>query len=54
MNSGELLERSLAYALGSVAGVEAGSLGRGTPCAGWDLGELLGHSTTRWTLCTRA
>ena len=43
MNSGELLERSLAYALGSVAGVEAGSLGRGTPCAEWDLGELLGH-----------
>lgn len=43
MNSGELLERSLAYALGSVAGVESGSLGRGTPCAEWDLGELLGH-----------
>jgi uncharacterized protein (TIGR03086 family) len=43
VNSGELLERSLAYALGSVAGVEAGSLGRGTPCAEWDLGELLGH-----------
>ncbi|MFE4670606.1 TIGR03086 family metal-binding protein [Streptomyces sp. NPDC056716] len=40
---GELLERSLAYALGSVAGVESASLGRGTPCAGWDLGELLGH-----------
>ncbi|GAA4045363.1 TIGR03086 family metal-binding protein [Streptomyces shaanxiensis] len=43
MNSGELLERSLGYALGSVAGVEPGSLGRGTPCAQWDLGELLGH-----------
>ena len=43
MNSGELLERSLAYALGSVAAVEAGSTGRATPCAEWDLGELLGH-----------
>ncbi|MEU9333731.1 TIGR03086 family metal-binding protein [Streptomyces sp. NPDC048290] len=40
---GELLERSLAYALGSVAGVEGTSLGRDTPCAGWDLGALLGH-----------
>ncbi|MER5223711.1 TIGR03086 family metal-binding protein [Streptomyces flaveus] len=43
MNSGELLERSLAYALGSVAAVPPGSLRRATPCARWDLGELLGH-----------
>ncbi|MET9830006.1 TIGR03086 family metal-binding protein [Streptomyces sp. NPDC006385] len=43
MDCGELLERSLGYALGSVAGVGAGGLGRGTPCAEWDLGELLGH-----------
>ncbi|MEU9212952.1 maleylpyruvate isomerase family mycothiol-dependent enzyme [Streptomyces sp. NPDC048415] len=43
MNPGELLERSLAYALGSVAAVVPGSLGRPTPCARWDLGELLGH-----------
>ncbi|MFJ2830842.1 TIGR03086 family metal-binding protein [Streptomyces sp. NPDC087263] len=43
MNSAELLERSLAYALGSVAVVAPGSLGRPTPCARWDLGELLGH-----------
>ncbi|MET7700911.1 TIGR03086 family metal-binding protein [Streptomyces sp. NPDC005485] len=43
MNSGELLERSLAYALGSVATVVPGSLGRATPCAQWDLGELLRH-----------
>ncbi|MGI5374329.1 TIGR03086 family metal-binding protein [Streptomyces sp. CA-251387] len=43
MSSGELLERSLAYALGSVAEVERGSLGRRTPCAQWDLGQLLGH-----------
>ena len=43
MNAGELLERSLAYALGSVAGVLPGQLERGTPCAGWDLGKLLGH-----------
>jgi len=43
MNSGELLERSLAYALGCVAGVLPGSLGRATPCARWDLEELLRH-----------
>jgi uncharacterized protein (TIGR03086 family) len=43
VNAGELLERSLAYALGSVAGVTTGSLGRCTPCAEWDLGELLAH-----------
>ncbi|MFJ5263077.1 TIGR03086 family metal-binding protein [Streptomyces sp. NPDC088387] len=40
---GELLERSLAYALGSVAGVETGNLGRDTPCPEWDLAKLLGH-----------
>ncbi|WP_416975944.1 TIGR03086 family metal-binding protein [Streptomyces sp. 4F14] len=43
MNSGELLERSLAYALGSVAEVGSASPGRATPCAEWDLGELLAH-----------
>ncbi|MDQ0602948.1 uncharacterized protein (TIGR03086 family) [Streptomyces canus] len=43
VNPGELLERSLAYALGSVAVVGAAGLGRATPCAGWDLGELLEH-----------
>ncbi|MFF4353937.1 TIGR03086 family metal-binding protein [Streptomyces sp. NPDC001530] len=43
MNTGELLERSLAYALGSVAAVVPGSLERVTPCAEWDLGDLLGH-----------
>ncbi|MFE0253435.1 TIGR03086 family metal-binding protein [Streptomyces sp. NPDC059010] len=43
MNSGELLERSLAYALGSVADADGVNPGRGTPCAQWDLGELLGH-----------
>ncbi|WAZ20733.1 TIGR03086 family metal-binding protein [Streptomyces cinnabarinus] len=43
MNPGELLERSLAYALGSVAEVRAETLTRGTPCAEWDLAELLGH-----------
>ncbi|WP_406167153.1 TIGR03086 family metal-binding protein [Streptomyces sp. NBC_00996] len=43
MNTGELLERSLAYALGSVSAVVPGSLDRVTPCAEWDLGELLGH-----------
>ena len=43
MSAGELLERSLAYALGSVAGAESVELDRGTPCAEWNLGELLGH-----------
>ncbi|MGI5453624.1 TIGR03086 family metal-binding protein [Streptomyces sp. CA-249302] len=43
MNAGELLERSLAYALGSVAEVAPDGLERGTPCGEWDLGELLGH-----------
>ncbi|ANS64250.1 hypothetical protein SLINC_2026 [Streptomyces lincolnensis] len=43
MNSGELLERSLAYAWGSVAEVGDGPLERRTPCAAWDLEHLLGH-----------
>ena len=43
MSAGELLERSLAYTLGSVAGARTVGLGRGTPCAEWNLGELLGH-----------
>ncbi|MFD6298731.1 TIGR03086 family metal-binding protein [Streptomyces sp. NPDC060235] len=43
MNPGELLERSLAYALGGVAAVPRADLGRPTPCAQWDLGELLQH-----------
>ncbi|MET9895901.1 TIGR03086 family metal-binding protein [Streptomyces sp. NPDC006465] len=43
MNPGELLERSLAYALGSVAAVPREGLRRPTPCAEWDLGELLRH-----------
>lgn len=43
MNSGELLERSLAYTLGRVTSVRPGSLERATPCAQWDLGALLDH-----------
>lgn len=43
MSAGEMLERSLAYALGSVAEARHMGLGRGTPCADWDLGELLEH-----------
>jgi uncharacterized protein (TIGR03086 family) len=43
VNPGELLERSLAYALGGVAAVPRGGLGLPTPCAAWDLGELLRH-----------
>ncbi len=43
MSAGELLERSLAYALGSVAEAGRVSPGRDTPCADWNLGELLDH-----------
>ncbi|WP_425835588.1 TIGR03086 family metal-binding protein [Streptomyces fractus] len=43
MNADELLERALAYALGSLAGLGPGQLARATPCARWDLGELLAH-----------
>ncbi|MET7691335.1 TIGR03086 family metal-binding protein [Streptomyces sp. NPDC005483] len=43
MSAGELLERSLAYALGRVAAAQRVDLGRGTPCAQWNLGELLEH-----------
>ncbi|MGW3914266.1 TIGR03086 family metal-binding protein [Streptomyces sp. NPDC005070] len=43
MNPGELLERSLAYASVGVAAVPRAGLRRPTPCAEWDLGELLHH-----------
>ncbi|MEU4171366.1 TIGR03086 family metal-binding protein [Streptomyces sp. NPDC026665] len=43
MNPGELLERSLAYAAVGVAAVPRADLRRPTPCADWDLGELLHH-----------
>ncbi|MCT9009838.1 TIGR03086 family metal-binding protein [Streptomyces sp. NPDC054766] len=43
MNPGELLERSFAYTLGSVAAVPREGLRWPTPCAEWDLGELLRH-----------
>lgn len=39
----ELLERSAAYALGVLAGVDGTDLRRPTPCADWDLGSLLLH-----------
>jgi uncharacterized protein (TIGR03086 family) len=42
----ELLDRSLAYTCGALAGVDdspGGQLGRPTPCARWDLGRLLAH-----------
>jgi uncharacterized protein (TIGR03086 family) len=39
----ELLERSLAYACGVLAGVTAADLHRPTPCDGWDLDRLLAH-----------
>lgn len=39
----ELLDRSLAYTCGRLAGVHDGLLGRPTPCAGWRLADLLAH-----------
>jgi uncharacterized protein (TIGR03086 family) len=38
-----VLERAIAYALGSLADVTADALVRPTPCAEWDLRDLLGH-----------
>ncbi|NUS11875.1 MAG: TIGR03086 family protein [Streptomyces sp.] len=38
-----LLEQAVGYGLGSVAAVTAERLRRPTPCAGWDLEELLWH-----------
>ncbi len=38
-----LLECAVGYGLESVESVRPGSLGRPTPCAGWDLGTLLCH-----------
>jgi uncharacterized protein (TIGR03086 family) len=38
-----VLERAIAYALGSVALVTPDALVRPTPCAAWDLRDLLGH-----------
>lgn len=38
-----LLEHAIGYAIGSVAAVTPGQLGRPTPCRDWDLGMLLRH-----------
>ena len=38
-----VLERSVAYCLGSVSLVAPPMLGRPTPCAGWSLRDLLEH-----------
>jgi uncharacterized protein (TIGR03086 family) len=38
-----VLERALAYALGGLALVTPDALGRPTPCAAWDLRDLLAH-----------
>ncbi|MFD8739793.1 TIGR03086 family metal-binding protein [Streptomyces sp. NPDC059618] len=43
LHPGELLERSLAYASVGVAAVPRAGLRRPTPCAEWDLGDLLHH-----------
>lgn len=42
--AGGLLEQAIHYALGRVAAVTPGLLGRPTPCADWDLSMLLRHS----------
>lgn len=39
-----LHRRALEVAAGYVAGIDGDSLGRPTPCAGWDLGTLLAHA----------
>jgi len=39
----ELLERSLAYTRGTLVEVRPHHLDRATPCARWDLGDLLRH-----------
>ncbi|MBM6399240.1 maleylpyruvate isomerase family mycothiol-dependent enzyme [Phycicoccus sonneratiae] len=39
----ELLERSLAWTRGALAGVAGSEAGRPTPCAGWTLADLLVH-----------
>ncbi|WP_026874994.1 TIGR03086 family metal-binding protein [Jiangella gansuensis] len=39
----ELLDRAVAYALGSLSVVGPAALARATPCAGWDLRTLLWH-----------
>jgi uncharacterized protein (TIGR03086 family) len=38
-----VLERAIAYALGGLAFVTPDALGRPTPCAAWDLRDLLAH-----------
>lgn len=38
-----LLERSIGYTLGSLRLVTEESMGRATPCRGWDLRKLLAH-----------
>lgn len=43
VDSVALLERSISYALGSVAAVTPRLLSRSTPCARWDLRALLHH-----------
>jgi uncharacterized protein (TIGR03086 family) len=39
----ELLDRSLSYTCARLSGVRTDLLRRRTPCAGWDLGDLLAH-----------
>lgn len=39
----ELLDRALAYSRGTLASVCEDRLGLATPCAAWDLGQLLAH-----------
>ncbi|WP_187357067.1 maleylpyruvate isomerase N-terminal domain-containing protein, partial [Actinomadura sp. CNU-125] len=44
METAALLEEAIAFALDAVGPVTAASLGRPTPCRGWDLGLLLLHA----------
>ncbi|WP_176611827.1 TIGR03086 family metal-binding protein [Actinomadura sp. WMMB 499] len=44
METAALLEDSIAFALDAVGPVTAASLGRPTPCRGWDLAALLRHA----------
>jgi uncharacterized protein (TIGR03086 family) len=49
-----LLERALAYTLGSLAQVTEDDLPRPTPCTGWDLAQLLQHMDESLVALTEA
>jgi uncharacterized protein (TIGR03086 family) len=49
-----LLERAIGYTLGSLQLVRDDALNRPTPCADWDLGDLLRHLDTSLLVLTEA